>query len=356
MSSLLGWIENWLPDSPSDWSDMHLRVSERPVIKTGNMNLVHIEGAPPVMSDDLDALMGREIDWSGTVDMDHGVTLGGVRFRLNAYRASTGNGVVLRRLSNGAPELDSLGLPSAVLRRETDKSQGLVIVAGETGSGKTTTLASLISDRAHRYSSTTITIEDPVEIVHPRQVKSKDGNLSLFIQREVGADTPSFATGLRAALREAPNVIVVGEIRDRESAKLALQGAETGHLVFATLHTRSAAETVVRLLAFFPVDEHPLVRGQLASGLIMVMRQVLMPSKDGHGRIPAYEIMTLEGEIPATIRKCRDEQILNAIRQGSSYGMVALNDMLARLVREDKVDKAEALRHSYDADELQQLL
>lgn len=353
MSRIAAWMEDWLPSAPVGWSDLFLRVGDAPVVKIGDMSLAPAEGAPEVTPDDLSGLLEREVDWSKPVDIDRGVTLAGVRFRLNAFRAGAASGIVMRRLGDRVPELDSLGLPDAVLRKKVGQSQGLVIIAGETGSGKTTTLAALMADRARQYSSTTITIEDPVEIILPRTVESAGGRLSLFIQREVGTDTPSFASGLRAALREAPNVITVGEIRDRESARLALQGAETGHLVFATLHTRSAAETVARLLAFFPPDEHQLVRGQLAAELILVMRQVLMPAADGSGRVPAYELMTLDGEVPAVIRKARDEQILNAIRQGGGFGMIALNDMLARLVKGGKVTVAEAMRHSYDVDELQ---
>lgn len=357
MSGLLRWMEDWMPQSPDNWSDLHLRIGERPVMKTGGMKLKVLDEAPAVTEDDLNSLLEQRIDWSGPVDLDHGAGVAGVRFRINAYRSAVGgHGLVLRKLGASPPALDSLNLPSAVLRRKTQQSQGLIVVAGETGSGKTTTLASLMADRGKRYSSTTITIEDPVEIVHPRSLVADDGGVSLFIQREVGTDTTSFASGLRAALREAPDVIAVGEIRDRESAHLALQGAETGHLVFATLHTRSAAETVARLLAFFPVDEHPLVRSQLSTGLVMVMRQVLLPSRDGRGRVPAFEIMTMDGGVPATIRKAKDEQILNEIRQGGKHGMVALNDMLARLVRENRITAEDAMSHSYDTDELQTLI
>lgn len=357
MSGLLRWMEDWVPQSPENWSDLHLRIGELPVIKTGGMKLMVLETAPVVTEEDLNGLLERRIDWSGPVDLDHGAGFAGVRFRINAYRSSVGgHGLVLRKLGSAPPPLESLNLPTAVLRRKTEQAQGLIIVAGETGSGKTTTLASLMADRGKRHSSTTITIEDPVEIVHPKAIAAADGGVSLYIQREVGADTVSFASGLRAALREAPDVIAVGEIRDRESAQLALQGAETGHLVFATLHTRSAAETVARLLAFFPVDEHPLVRSQLSTGLVMVMRQVLLPSKDGQGRVPAFEIMTMDGGVPATIRKAKDEQILNEIRQGGAHGMVALNDMLARLVRDNKITSADAMSHSYDTDELTKLM
>lgn len=352
----MGWMERWLEQEQPNWSDMHLRLNCRPVIKTAGMQLERIAEAPEISDDDLEELAERKIDWTTAVDIDHGTTIGSVRFRVNCYRASSGHGVVLRKLGGAPPPLDSLGLPTVVLQKKAAMSQGLIIVAGETGSGKTTTLAALMADRARTHSSTTITIEDPVEIIHPAELESADGRLSIFIQREVGVDTDSFATGLRAALREAPDVIAVGEIRDQQSARLALQGAETGHLMLATLHTRSAAETVSRLLAFFPVDEHPLVRAQLAAGLGLVMRQVLMPSADGQNRIPACEVMTLDGGIPATIRKGKDEQILNEIRQGQQFGMVVLNDMLAKLVRDKQVTAEEALRHSYDVYELQNQL
>lgn len=352
MSGFIGWMEKWLESSPQGWSDMHLRIGRVPVIKTSGMQLVRAEGAPTIDAADLDAVIKRTVTWSEAVDIDRGADIGKTRFRVNGYCARAVGGIVLRKLGTEPPALDSIGLPSDVLRKAASAAQGLIVVAGETGSGKTTTLAALMADRAQSRSSTTITIEDPVEIIHPTDIQSADGGLSIFIQREVGVDTESFATGLRAALREAPDVIAVGEIRDRESAQLALQGAETGHLVLATLHTRSAAETVARLLAFFPTDEHPLVRAQLATGLRLVMRQVLLPAKDGSGRIPACEIMTLDGGIPAAIRDAKEQQILNEIRQGREYGMVALNEMLSRLVREGRVDAEEAMRHSNDTKEL----
>lgn len=356
MSSVVPWLESWLQRAPAGWSDLHLRLEARPIVKGAGMVLQRIDDAPYVREEDLEALVGHKVDWNRPVDIDRGMTIGGHRFRINTYRAVSGHGVVLRRLGDAPPALDDLGLPAPVLRRKVQVSHGLIVITGETGSGKTTTLASLLAERARQYSTTSITIEDPVEIVHPREIDAADGGVSLFIQREVGHDTQSFASGLRAALREAPDVIAIGEIRDRDSARLALQGAETGHLVFATLHTRSAAETVARLLAFFPVDEHPLVRAQLASGLVLVMRQVLMPVKDRSKRVPAYELMTLDGGVAATIRRGKDEQILNEIRQGGAHGMMALNDMLARLAREGQVSADEALRHSYDTEELQQLL
>lgn len=352
MSGLLSWMEGWLPEAPEGWSDMHLRAGAPPVIKTGDMRLFTLTDGPLIQVSDLESVLEAKVDWTLPVDEDHGITIGDTRFRVNGYAASSGDGIVLRRLGGAPPRLESLNLPVPVLRRQLDRTQGLIIVAGETGSGKTTTLAAMMADRARRFSSTTITIEDPVEIVHPPSLELEDGSTSVFIQREVGQDTASFASGLRAALREAPNVIAVGEIRDQQSARLALQGAETGHLVFATLHTRSAAETVQRLLAFYTQEEHPMVRSQLSSCLAMVMRQVLMPAKDTQGRIPAYEIMTLDAGVPATIRKGKDEQLFNEIRGGGAFGMVTLNDMLAKLVKEGHLSKEEALRHSYDADDL----
>ncbi|WP_156782648.1 type IV pilus twitching motility protein PilT [Acidihalobacter yilgarnensis] len=356
MSGFVTWMENWLQSEAPTWSDLYLRVNSRPVVKLSGMGLKVMEASPLVREDDLEYLVGGKVDWSADVDQDHGVTVSGLRFRVNVLKSMGGGGAVLRRLETEPPELDGLGLPTNLLRRICQFSHGLIIVAGETGSGKTTTLSAMMYERARLRSTTTVTIEDPVEILFPKEMPTREGGLSQFIQREVGHDTDSFTSGLRAALREAPNVIAVGEVRDAESARLALQAAETGHLVFMTLHTRGAQETVSRLLAFFPEAQHTLIRQQLASGLRLVLRQVLMPRKGGDGRVLAYELMTLDGGIANCIRKGTDHQILNEISAGREYGMVALNDMLAKLVRDEVIERDEALRHSYDPEALDAML
>ncbi|APZ42557.1 hypothetical protein BW247_05155 [Acidihalobacter ferrooxydans] len=348
-------MERWLSKQPPDWSDMYLRLNEQPMIKRGGTRLVLVEDAPPVKEDDLEGLVGEKVDWSGAVDIDRGASIAGYRFRINLLRRMGHGAAVLRKLETQPPELESLGLPTDLLRRIALMSHGLVIIAGETGSGKTTTLSAMMNERARQRSTTTVTVEDPVEILFPEVMQSADGGLSLFVQREVGRDTASFTSGLRAALREAPNVITVGEVRDSESAHLALQAAETGHLVFMTLHTRGARETVSRLLAFFPDAQHALVRQQLASGLRLVLRQVLIPAVDG-GRVLAYELMTTDGGVANAIVKRQETQLLNEITAGREYGMVALNNNLASLVRENRIEESEAFRHSYDPEGLRELL
>lgn len=353
MSGFSGWLEQWLNNQTASWSDLYLRLNEKPLLKDTTLGLIQLHQAPIVREDDLERLIGRKINWDGAVDLDYGATVEGYRFRINLYRGMNEGGAVLRRLETQPPELASLGLPTDLLQKICLFSHGLVIVAGETGSGKTTTLSAMMYERARLRSTTTITIEDPVEILFPKTMKSGENEqgLSQFIQREVGRDTDSFTSGLRAALREAPNVIAVGEVRDAESARLALQAAETGHLVFMTLHTRGAQESVARLLAFFPEAQHMLIRQQLASGLRLVLRQMLIPALDG-GRVLAYELMTTDGGIANIIRKGNDQQILPTITQNSNLGMVDLNNKLASLVREGRIREEEALRHSYAPEEL----
>lgn len=356
MESIRGWLEKYLLAN-NEFSDIFLRIGLRPLVKTEGMQLQSIDNAPFVTEEDIAWVAHQKrLNWDGIVDIDDGSTISDTRFRVNIFRSSGGGGAVLRKLASDPPELETLGLPVDIITQYINASSGLIFETGETGSGKSTSMAAMMKKRAEMRSTTTVTIEDPIELLFPQYIQSNDGGLSQFIQRQVGIDTASFASGLRAALREAPNVITVGEIRDSETARLAFQAAETGHLVMATLHTKSAVETVTRLLNFFQPEEHDMVRNQLASILQMVIRQSLLPTIDNQKRVLAYEIMVQTSSVSSVIRSktFNTAQLQNELRSGKEHGMMTLNESLAMLVREGVVDRDIAIRTSYDPNDLRE--
>ncbi len=249
----------------------------------------------------------------------------GDRFRVNAFHQITGIGAAFRPIPNKILSLEELGLPST-LKKLSMFPHGLVLITGPTGSGKSTTLAALIDIINQESPSHIITIEDPIEFLH----KSKK---SLINQREVGQDTLSFKKALRSALREDPDVILVGEMRDLETIRLALTAAETGHLVFATLHTASAAKTVNRIIDVFPGEEKSLIRAMLSESLQAVVCQTLLKKIQG-GRIAALEIMMCTPAIRNLIRENKTAQIYSSIQTGASSGMHTLDQHLMKLVKE----------------------
>ena len=244
------------------------------------------------------------------------------RFRVNAFEQQRGAGAVFRRIAQEVPSLESLGL-GAVFRQLCDAPQGLILVTGATGSGKTTTLAAMIDHLNSTRQRHILTLEDPIEFIHaPRQC--------LVNQREVHCHTHSFAAALRAAMREDPDVIMLGEMRDLESIRLALTAAETGHLVLATLHTSSAAKTIDRLVDVFPGDEKAMVRAMLSESLQGVVCQTLV-KKAGGGRVAAHEIMLATPAIRNLIRENKVAQMVCAIQTGGAVGMQTLEMSLNRL-------------------------
>lgn len=257
----------------------------------------------------------------------------GHRLRANAFRQRGSVGLALRLLPSAMPTFESLRLPPAIPSL-VNLTQGLILVTGPTGSGKTTTLAALINRINETRQCHIITIEDPVEYVHrPHR--------SMVTQREVGIDTKSFAAALRAALREDPDVILVGELRDLESIQLAMTAAETGHLVLATLHTNDASQTVDRIVDVFPADQQNQIRTQLAGTLSAVIAQRLLP-RIGGGQVPAFEVMMATTGVRNQIREGRTQMLRNIIQTGSSVGMVVLEASLIELVNNGEVDPAHA--------------
>jgi pilus retraction protein PilT len=280
-------------------SDLILQEGEPPVVRVSG-SITPME-APPVGAGDLRAF--REACGAPVDTHDHDasfVSSQGIRFRVNFHRRMGGEGAVLRRINTNPPAVESIGVPDRRLCEMVSRRSGIIIVSGPTGSGKSTTLASLLDWVNHNMERHVVTIEDPVEFVFER-------DRSLFTQRAVGLDTGSFAEGLRRALRQAPDIILVGEIRDAETAAVALQAAETGHLVLATLHASDVSEVLERLASFFPESERKGVLQVLSGQLLMILCQKLLPAP-GDGRILSCEYLTnagmarqciLEGDVPA---------------------------------------------------------
>lgn len=268
-------------------------------------------------------------------DFDFAIELGDVaRFRVNMFNQRNGEGAVFRVIPTQIRSFQELGLPD-VMQTLALRENGLVLVTGPTGSGKSTTLAAMIDLINSRTKKHIITLEDPIEFVH----RSKG---CLVNQREIGAHTKSFASALRAALREDPDVILVGEMRDLETISLALTAAETGHLVFATLHTKSAPKTVDRIIDAFPPGQQQQVRVQLAEALQGVVSQVLLPTRDKKGRVAALEIMVATVAIRNLIRESKTHQMPSSIQIGAQLGMQSLEQALRNLVMQGRVERLQA--------------
>ena len=256
------------------------------------------------------------------------------RFRVNAYHQTRGVSAAFRGIPERIPSLDQLNAPEQ-FKAFAQRPRGLVLVTGPTGSGKSTTLAGMVNEINQSEPRHILTIEDPVEFIYTPKT-------ALINQREVGGQTLSFANALRAAMREDPDVILVGEMRDLETIRLAITAAETGHLVFATLHTSGAAKSIDRIIDVFPAEEKGVVRSMLSESLNAVISQVLCKRKGGPGRIAAYEVMVGTSAIRNLIRESKIAQIYSAIQTGSGVGMQTLDQSLEALVKQGLIDRSEA--------------
>ncbi|MEN9880056.1 MAG: hypothetical protein RIQ55_702 [Pseudomonadota bacterium] len=254
------------------------------------------------------------------------------RYRANAYRQQRGVGMALRPIPETVPTLEAIHAPQ-ILRSLAEQNHGLVLIVGPTGSGKTTTLAAMVDYINHTAAKHVLTIEDPVEFVYAP-------DRALITQREVGRDTPSFADALKAALREDPDVILLGEMRDLETIRLALTAAETGHLILATLHTATAAQAVERIVDVFPGPERDLARTLLADVLRAVVAQELLPRKDGQGRIAAHEVLVGTPAVRNLIREHKTAQLVSAMQTGQQQGMQTMAQSLEYLKRTGVVNPA----------------
>ncbi len=270
------------------------------------------------------------------------------RFRVNCFFQRGSVSAAFRLVPHGIPNLEQLKVPQ-ILRDLTKKPRGFVLITGPTGSGKSTTLAAMIDLINTENHDHILTIEDPIEFLH--QHKN-----SIVNQREIGADAPDFALALRAALREDPDVILVGEMRDKETISTALTAAETGHLVFATLHTQSTAQTVDRIIDVFPSEQQAQVRTQLSIALQGIVTQQLLPIADGSGRIVACEVLIPTPAIRNLIREGKTHQIYAAVQTSGAVGMQTMDSELARLAREGTISHAVAEQRSSVPEELKRLL
>ncbi len=328
-------------------SDLHLKVDAPPAVRTQGL-LIHLEGHEALRSEDTEGILRTiipenlvgEFEEDGEADFSYAVQEVG-RFRVNAFKQRGAVSIVMRFIPFGVPKLEDLNLPE-VISRLAQEERGIVLVTGTTGSGKSTTLAAMIDLVNRSMHKHIVTIEDPIEFLH-RDVKS------IVNQREVGTDTVSFARALRRVLRQDPDIILIGEIRDAESAQIALSAAETGHLVLSTLHTVDATETVNRVIDLFPPHERGQVRTMLAGTLRGIIGQRLIRTKDG-GRAAACEVMVTTGRIRDFIMEpTQTGQIQQAIAEGEYYGMQTYDQALLKLVEEDRVEYAEALQTSSNA-------
>jgi twitching motility protein PilT len=332
-------------------SDLHLSCGGPPQLRVhGHLQRVQFRDLTEA---DLNTLVSEIITpaqlarYQATHDLDFAYEIPGTaRFRGNFFRQHRGPGAVFRIIPSKIPSADEIGLPDAI-RRFTDLNKGLVLVTGPTGSGKSTTLAAMVDLINGTRPEHILTIEDPIEFVHQNKK-------ALVNQREVGPHTESFAAALKAALREDPDVILVGEMRDRETIALALTAAETGHLVFGTLHTNSAHKTVDRIIDTFPGDLQQQVRAMLAESLRGVVAQQLLRTKGGKGRVAAHEIMVGTAAVSNLIREAKTYQIPSIIQTGKRDGMIQMDQSILALLMAGKVDGAEAYAKALDKSLFQQ--
>jgi twitching motility protein PilT len=317
-------------------SDLHLSTRNPPIMRVhGDMLPLDI---PPLDADTIKSMIyaimteQQRADYERELELDFSITFSEeIRFRVNVFTTIYGPGAVFRTIPTKILTLDELKAPE-VLKRLCHLHKGLILVTGPTGSGKSTTLAGMVDYINTNMKKHILTVEDPVEFVH----KSKG---SLLNQREVGSSTKSFAKALKSALREDPDVILVGEMRDLETIQLAMTAAETGHLVMGTLHTSSAAKTIDRVIDVFPADDKEMVRAMLSVSLEAVIAQTLIKRADGQGRVAAHEIMLGTPAIRNLIREAKVPQISSMIQMGSKIGMCIMRDSLNRLYQEGKISK-----------------
>lgn len=326
-------------------SDLHITVGVPPAIRI-NGTLIKLDDSPLSPADTktyVSQLVGEEkrelLQQNDEIDMCISrVELG--RFRLNVYKQRGSYAAAIRHVNSVIPEMEQLGLPPFV-KEVINKTRGLFLVTGPTGSGKSTTLASMISEINKQRASHVITLEDPIEYLHRH-------NKSIINQREIGNDSNSYSDALRAALREDPDVILIGEMRDYETMSIALSAAETGHLVFSTLHTVGAPKTVDRIIDVFPPNQQNQVKAQLSTILIGLMSQILLPKKDLSGRVAAFEVMVANSAVRNLIREGKTHQIYSIMQTAQREGMITLDQSLIELCRTGKIDSEDALSYATD--------
>ena len=333
-------------------SDLHITVGLPPMIRVnGEVKPLDYEPLKPNVTRELiyeiltDSQRQRlENDWE--LDFSYGVPRL-ARFRVNVYYQRMSLGAAFRTIPHEVKPIDELGLPEAV-KNMTDKSRGLILVTGPTGSGKSTTLASMIDKINSERHEHIMSVEDPVEFLHQHKQ-------CIVNQREVNQDTKSFAEALKHVLRQDPDVILVGEMRDIETISLAVTAAETGHLVFGTLHTQDAPQTIDRIIDVFPGEQQSQIRTQLATALQGVITQTLVRRRDGEGRAVAAEVLVPTPGVRNLIREGKNHQIFSAMQTGGKFGMQTMDSALVELVKRGVISREEARRRANDPEELQRL-
>src|ERR671932_174331 len=334
-------------------SDLHLTAGSPPMVRQkGHLRALDYPNLSPQDTREIvysilnnEQRKRLETDWQ--IDLSYSVP-SKARFRVNAFFQRASVGAVMRTIPSEIPRLEDLGLPS-VLADFTRKPRGFVLVTGPTGSGKSTTLAAMIDMINEEREEHILTIEDPIEFLHRHQS-------CIVNQRELGTDAMTFADGLKAALRQDPDVILVGEMRDLETMATALTAAETGHLVFATLHTQDTAQTVDRIVDAFPPTQQHQVRVQLSIALQGIITQQLLPTPDGKGRVCACEVLIPTPGVRNLIREGKSHQIYSALQTGAAHGMQTMDAALVDLVRAGKITRELAQKRSSTPDELMRLM
>lgn len=323
-------------------SDVHLSTGNPPMLRiNGDMIPMKMDAMPAdVVKQLIYSILTEQqrSDYERDMELDFAITFGdNMRFRVNAFNTLAGPAAVMRDVPTKILTLDELGAPD-ILKKLSETPKGLILVTGPTGSGKSTTLAGMVNYINENFKKHILTVEDPVEFIH-------DSKNSLINHREVGSSTQSFANALKSALREDPDVILVGELRDLETIRLAMTAAETGHLVMGTLHTSSAAKTIDRIIDVFPANEKEMVRAMLSVSLEGVVAQTLLKRSDGSGRVAAHEIMVGTTPIRNLIRENKIPQLSSMIQTGSRHGMILMKEAITNLLNSGKINSEEARKY-----------
>ncbi len=328
-------------------SDMFVTVGVHPIIRVYGDLVALSEGLDILTPDDTEGIVHellateeRREKFKILKELDFSFAVGDERFRVNVFRQKGYASAAVRYLPAKMYSIDSLGLPE-IFREVTTRSSGVILVAGPTGSGKSTTLSAMIDEINSNYKKHIITIEDPIEYVHKHKK-------CIIEQREVGEDTESFSKALRSALRENPDVVLVGEMRDLESIRNTLTLAETGHLVFATIHSRSSAQCITKIVDSFPAEQQNQVRLQLAEAVVAIFNQRLLRNVGGNGYVLVTEVMIANNAIRNLIRENKIFQVNSSIQMGQADGMHLLEDDIVRVIREGRVTKEEGVKHAND--------